>query len=232
MMAKQQKKEKRPSRPSAQFVKLASLADLARNATTFSDSARPIFALKTGSAYRLFEQGPKAGDAKIIFYVETKASSSFLCYKPAGNVDREIAELRETVSFTPQGSEMHSMPIIEIKQSPFEEKKTASAMNVAVAEYTAIIKGTITKSLGSESIGKVYAFRSGKKAYIGTFSLMEEEDDQKVFCYAQIEARSAFAFYRYNYQTDKVEPTDVFGEHQYLYVRVINLAQPFSFFKE
>ncbi|MCW6159775.1 MAG: hypothetical protein LVQ95_01645 [Candidatus Micrarchaeales archaeon] len=230
-MEKQQK-EKKQGKPSVQFVKLVSLADLARNATTFSDSARPIFAMKAGSSYRLFDQGPKAGDARIIFYVESKSSSGFLCYKPAGSSDKEVAELRETVSFTPQGSEMHSIPIIEIKQSPFEEKKSASAMNVAVTDYTAIIKGTITKSLSSESIGKVYAFKSGNKAYIGTFSLIEEEEDLRVFCYAQIENGNAFAFYRYNYQTDKVEQTDVFGEHQYLYVRVINLAQPFSFFKE
>lgn len=230
-MERKQKKEKKQSKPNVQFVKLASLSDLARNSTSFSDSTRPIFAVRMGGAYRLFESGPKAGEARLVFYVEQKLSGNFLCYKPAGIDGSEVAELRNTVSFTPQGSEMHSIPIVEIKQSPFEEKKPPSAMNIAVADFAAIIKGTITRSLGSDSISKVYAFRSGGKAYIGSFILMEEEEDQKLFCYAQIESKNAFPFYRYNYQTDKVEPTEVFGEHQYLYVRVINLAQPFSFFK-
>ncbi|MCW6160545.1 MAG: hypothetical protein LVQ95_05685 [Candidatus Micrarchaeales archaeon] len=59
-----------------------------------------------------------SGDARIIVYVEAKKNSNFfLCYKSATEMNREIIESKETVSFTSQSSEIHNIPIIEIKKA-------------------------------------------------------------------------------------------------------------------
>lgn len=230
-MAKKGKAEKQGGKIDSQFVRLESLSDLARNTTSFSDSTRPIFAQKIGSAYRLFEQGPKVGAVRFIFYSESKTCGKFLAYKPASGAGPEILEMKETIPFEMQRGEVRNIPIVEITTSPFNEKKRATkVISVEVKDYASMVKGAITRSLDSESIGKVYAFRSGNQGYIGSLSLIEEED-KKVFCYSKIDYDAPFAFLRYNYQADKVEPTDIFGDHPYLYVRVINLAQPFTFFK-
>ena len=74
-------------------------------------------------------------------------------------------------------------------------------------------------------------FRSGKDWYAGSFSLLGEEDDTRVFAFARLEANGKHHFFRYNYNTDKVELTDSFGEHSYMYLRIINLQEAPSFFK-
>ena len=232
MAKKEEKKDKKEKEETtAQYIKLSSLGDLARNSSAFGGSVRPLFAVKSGAVFRLMSNGPRMDGSRLVFYVDAKKAGNFLCYKPETTLDKAQLEINGTVSMEGMKRDTIIVPIIELLSGPFKEsKKTKEDIKcIQVRDHASIIKGTIIKSMQDEHIGKVYAFTYKSKRYIGSFSLVEDEGSE-IFCFAQAEGKEC-SFFKYNYNTDKVDPTDVFGEHQHMYVRVINLAEPFSFFK-
>ncbi|MFI5412686.1 MAG: hypothetical protein ACHQX1_02245 [Candidatus Micrarchaeales archaeon] len=226
------KKDSEKEKTTTYFVKLKSLADLARNISTFGDGVRPLFSFKEKGSYRIFTYGIKIGDTRLILFFDSKAGGNFVVYQPGTAAGKEIADVKENMVMQTQNRDLQNIPIIELVKSPFHEDKKAKTkiMNVGIKDYQSIIKGVIARSLENGGIGKVYAFKNKSGTYIGAFNLIEEEDT-KVFCYAKVDFAKDYSFFRYNYTTDNVEQTDTFGEHSYLYVRVINLAEPFLFFK-
>ncbi len=213
-------------------VRLKSLKDLARNVLTFGGHTRPIYSIKEKGHYRLFAPGIKLGDVRLVFYAETKEKGNFLMYQPGTQLVKENAEVKGAMLIEMQGRGIHNIPIIELNKNPYTEDKKAKekVTNIEVLDYFSIIRGVIQRSLEDETIGKVYAFKHKSIHYIGTFTLMEEEETRN-FCYAKTDFAKDYSFFRYNYTTDTAEPADVFGEHSYLYVRIINLEEAFSFFK-
>ena len=229
----EKKDEKKDRETTIEYVRLSGIADLARSCTAFGDGARAVFTIKSSGQYRMCCPGPKLDGTRIMFYVDSKKSGNFLAYRPKNAMDEQILELRDTVLPESMKRDTIVMPIIELMTNPFregkEKKQKETVKLVQTKTPEALIKGAILKTLEEDHIGKVYSFTYKSKRYIGTFSLMEEED-MRIFCYAQTDSKG-MDFFRYNYNTDTVEPTDTFGDHSFMYVRIINLAEPFSFFK-
>jgi len=104
---------------------------------------------------------------------------------------------------------------------------------IKVGRYESLVKSLVKKAVEKEEIEKAYIFEKNSKYYIGVFDLLEElTDNKKSFYYAELKEYSESSFIRYNYSSDKIEFTKDFGEHSYLYIKLINLAEPFPFFKD
>ena len=214
------------------FLRVASLADIARNVSTFGEGVRPLYAVKEGRGFRLISHGIKLGDERLMLYFDTDECKSFLTYKPGTSSEKETVYFKDTIFAAVPGQDTQNIPILEFATNPFETaKEKPKVMCLEVKHYSAVVKGVIGRSLENGGIGKVYMFRSGKDWYAGSFSLLGEEDDTRVFAFARLEANGKHHFFRYNYNTDKVELTDSFGEHSYMYLRIINLQEAPSFFK-
>jgi hypothetical protein len=219
------------SKGSSYSIRLKSLSDFARNVTSFSADIRTIFAIKEKDSYRLFAPGIKLDEnTRLIYYINAKKIGACITYQPMTQTEQEVAEIRETMT-QPKSTGAHNMPIIELGSNPFgaPHKGDLKMSCVCVKDYKALVKWVIAKFMDNDNIGKVLAFRKGKEMFISSLSLGEEDD--KMFVYAKVPLTKEYSFFRYNYTEDKVEPTDMFGEHSFLYVRIINLAETPSFFK-
>lgn len=225
------KKAEKGSKTLSYFVRLKTLADFARNASTFGEGVRSVFALKEKDKYRLFAPSIKLGDTRLLFYFETKNNGICIRYLPATATEKEAADVRDSMVQQITGRNVQNIPIIELVKNPFGTKEGKfKASNVEVKDYVSLVKWIISRSIEDGGITKVLAFTYKSKRYIGSFGLMDDEDT-KIFFYAKAELAKDYSFFRYNYTSDNVDATDTFGEHSFLYVRIINLAEPFSFFK-
>ncbi len=224
------KKTDKSAKSALRLVALKSLGDLARNVVSFGESVRPVFAAKTDGAYALFTPMGKLGDVRLVFFLKSRSIGDYIAYQPKTITDNEILEMKDAPR--PQlNRSVQIIPIIELWKSPFTGKEgTPKSECIKVMDYSSLIKGVIARSIEHESMGKAYVFKHKSMTYAGSFALLDD-DDARSFCYAKVDLAKDFGFFRYNYNTDKVEATDTFGEHSYLYVRIINLQEPFSFFK-
>ncbi len=215
----------------SQFVKLRSVHDMARNVSTFGDLIRPIFAQKNQGGYRLMWPGAKIGECRIVLYCESKEIGNCLLYKPKSEFGEESVEFMAVQPSGPQGGNAQCIPILELKNVPFEEKKPRiDASCIEARDSSQLIKAVITKAMDHETMGKVYVFSYKQARYVAAFGLIDE-DELKFLTYSRLDEGGEFCFFRYNYSNDRVEPTNTFGDHSYIYVRVVNLAEPFPFFK-
>ncbi len=225
------KKSSEKSKTLSYFIKLRSLGDFARNASTFGEGVRSVFALKEKSVYKIFAPSVKLGETRLMLYVESKEPGTCIAYKPGTATEKEVLELRDTMVNQDKNPNLQNIPIMEIAANPFGDKHgKIKVSSVRVKSSDALVKWIVSKSIENSGIGKVLSFKYKGDNYIGSFGLLDDEEN-KMFFYAKTNITKEFRFFRYNYTEDKVEPTDTFGEHSFLYVRIINLAEPFSFFK-
>ncbi len=234
-MAKPMKKRgkgKKPEKIQSYFLEVAGLADIARNVSTFGETVKPLYAVKEGKGFRLLSHSVKLGDGRVMLYFDTDECRNFLTYKPGTSSEKETVCFKDTIFAAVPGQDIQNIPILEFAANPFETaKEKPDVMCLEVKRYSAVVKGVIGRALENGGIGKAYVFRSGKDWYVGSFSLIEEEEDTRVFAFARLDADARHSFFRYNYNTDRVELTDSFGEHSYMYVRIINLKEAPKFFK-
>ncbi|MCL5430325.1 MAG: hypothetical protein M1504_02500 [Candidatus Marsarchaeota archaeon] len=216
----------------AHFVELDSMSDIARNVSVFGDTTRPIFSVKDKGQYMLMSPGIRVGGTRIVFTVLTKRNGSILSYTPAMGGASERIDIINSINPDMHNHNTQNIPIIELEENPFNTgKDDPKVVCVRAKDYSSMVKSIIGRSLENETIGKIYSFAGNGKRYIGSFNIIEEDDEEKVLCYAEIKEKEKFPFYCYDYKNDRLAPTSAFGEPTYYYVRVINLAKPFSFFK-
>jgi hypothetical protein len=217
------------------LIRLDTLLDLARNACTFSAGTRPIFMIKKGALYLVISLGIHIGSTRTAFFAESKKDGNFLVYSPKNLADgAETAEITDSIRGYALDQSYYKIPIVELTGNAFfEEKdyKKGKVECVSASDYGSIVRSVIVRSAEEEStMPKVYAFTYKGERHIGSFSLLEDEDT-KVFCYAKAGTGKAFSFFRYSYTDDRLDTADSIGEHSFIYVRVINLSEPFPFFK-
>jgi hypothetical protein len=220
---------------SIKLVKLGSLLDLARNACTFSTGARPVFMIKKDGRYLVVTLGIHIGETRTAFYAESKKSGNFLLYCPKSPANgEETAEIVESPESYMADQSSYKIPIVGISGKAFVEEKDYRKGRVECVEALdpgSVVRSVIGRASEDEApMPKVYSFTYKSERYIGSFQVLEDEDI-KVFCYAKAGTEKAFSFFRYNYTDGRLDQTDSLGEHSFIYTRVINLAEPFPFFK-
>jgi hypothetical protein len=212
------------------FVEFGSFADMVRNAWGGSSGANPVYAVNRKDGFRFFAIGMKMeSGGRIIMYCDSDKCDNFIVYR-IGMSQEEKIEFRPVLQMESSVG-TYIMPVIMLKQNPFVEMKKKPEMRcIAAKDGTEVVKAVMGKSI-SGGIGKVYSFKYNGKRYIGSFNVLIGVDDIDIFSYAEAPTDKLFSFFRYNYTDGNMETTDTFGEHGFLYVKVVNLKEPFPFFK-
>jgi hypothetical protein len=221
------KKKTEKNELTALYVGVASLDDLARSA--LSERQTRIIAVREAAQYRLLTEGEKPGDFRIIYYFETQKIGKYLIYKADEKGER--AELADTVESAGHYN-TYKVPIIEMLSSPYAELKKGALEKVARSEardYGSMVRSLVNHTDEDSLPPKLYAFFHEKSHVVGSFELFWEHHN--VFAYAKIDSQLRFSVLNYDYNTDTIDSTGAFPDPSKIRVRVINLAEPFPFFK-
>lgn len=214
------------------YIKLKSLDDLCRYVCNFDYTNSSLMLTKEGSQQRLFAVGETVGDSTIAYYVNVTKPEQVISYTyPSYDNQSENSHFLEA----PAHQQSHYMNIINIRRSGFKQSKLNAPKDLITIELedsSDLIKAIIKRGVSSESIPQIYAFEYGKKTIMCGFDVIEElSDDVKILYYAVSSSTKRENFARYKYSENKVDFTDFLGEHSYMYAKIINLAEPYPFFK-
>ena len=222
------KGKKQNNKISVTTVRLSSLRDLMRFGSTFASQLSYVYAMKKGTTYTLFLKGEKIGDSLTIYSSEAESIKRYILYGPH-SAHREELLMTDDVSKYAQDYKMYKAQVIELLDNPFSEVKKQKVLLLKVADYRPLVKRQV--QTGDDDIpGKVYSFEYKGKGYIGVFNFFRD-DEISTFMYAEASGCHGKGFFRYDYTTDLLEVADCFTDTQYPCVRIINLAEPFNFFK-
>jgi hypothetical protein len=221
-------KSKEKHEKSILYIKAASLNDLCRWVFDFDFTSRSLVYSKG----RLIALGESVGETTLAYYVNIEAESRLISYKFPSS-----AREPETAHFIRQADESNKnvinvihMDLGWMKEAKKVEKDSISVIRMESPED--IFNATVKRAVREEAFMYAYSFVSGKKRYICGFDLLDElAGEKKTFYYAALSNTSTAGFVRYKYTDNTFEFTDTVEEHSYIYVKIINLAEPFQFFK-
>ena len=214
------------------YIEADTLEDIVRFATRFDSSAKELIRAKFGKKHRIIALSESIAEAVIALYKEIEVDADTIRYEYSAGANRTqfvsgVEQRQPGVSF---------VNLVGIDISKFKAAKPGTVKNVECVRVTGIdslIKGLIKRSVIRETIEYAYSFPYRGRTIIGAFDLIEElSGERKTFYYSASSSKAKTGFARYNYTTDKLDFSDEFGEHSYMYVKIINLAEPFPFFKE
>ncbi|MDE1761783.1 MAG: hypothetical protein KGH78_01155 [Candidatus Micrarchaeota archaeon] len=214
------------------YIEASTLEDIVRFATRFDSSAKELITAKFGKKHRIIALAEGIDDVVIALYKDIDVDADTIRYEYTSGASRAqfvsgVEQRQPGVAF---------VNLVEIEISKFREAKPSAVKGVDCVQVKgegSLIKGLIKKSVIRETIEYAYAFPYKGKTIIGAFDLIEElSGERKTFYYSTSNSKAKADFARYNYTTDKLDFSDEFGEHSYMYVKIINLAKPFPFFKE
>lgn len=229
-MAKGRKKRKEDEN-GLLYLKTDSINDVCRYVYNFDFTSSNLL-LSTGTNKRLIALGESFEDFTIAYYCDVNDSFKLIEYVPPAEGEKE----RSITLDKPRLSSDHHINVISLDITNFKEVNKAKSLphsisNIAMGTVDDLIKAAIRKSLKGESFAHLYLFEYSGKKVIAGFDLIEGlPEDRRRLYYALCEIQKA-SFVRYNYRDDTYEFVENIGEHQYLYAKIINLSEPFSFFK-
>ncbi len=213
------------------YIKLSSLNDLCRYASNFDYTNSCIMSIKYGNGYRLFSVGEDICGASIAYYINIGKPEHVISYTYPAFGEPENPHFVES----PDSQQNKYMSIINISSAEFCEAKTSKGKRPIMVQLSStldLVNAAIRRGISSESISQIYAFEYRGRMILCCFDVLEEfQDDERTMYYAIAESRKASSFVRYKYADNKVDFTDYMGEHSYMYAKIINLAEPFPFFK-
>ena len=222
-------KGKGPQKISVAMVGLQSLQDLVRFNSTFSTELSHLYAVKErGGGYRIFVRGEKIGSCIVVYSFLSDSIKRYIIYGPHSS-RREEVQMVDEISKYLQDYKLYKTELIELLENPFAECKSQKVLVLKVTDYRSLVMKEVHSS-EEEKIGKVYLFVHKGKEYIGIFNFFHD-DDVTVLLYAEAGGCAGKAFFRYNYISNTLELADSFVENQYPCVRIINLKEPFNFFR-
>jgi len=214
-----------PSGIKAEFVRTRSLLDLARLAGHVQNSA--IYALASGKGYRLLFPAEKVGKNTVVFCFDADRIGGYGVY---ANQDGESFEFRESVREA-QDLQSRRIRIIELDGDPFAAPAPKDDISMLkLRHYADMVKGVAYRSAAEEEPAQsIYRFDAGGKAVVCSISSVDHET--QVLVHAELDDGKQFSFFRYNYTQDSVTKEAAPGRNTDFYVPVINLAEPFRFFR-
>jgi hypothetical protein len=212
------------------YIKLGTLLDLARSSCSIGIGASHINAIKQGSRYRLFSIGEKLDSTRLLYCLDVDSRGDALVYNP--NAEEEECEFKDVVPVAPEDYKKYKIPVVELSSSVYtiRNKLSDAVTAVRVKGLEALVKSIVSDTSGRTETVKLYSFFYNAQHIIGTFSLFRDVAS-KTFAYTSTDAKGQFGYLRYNYLNDSVEFCHSTAEKPLIYLRIINLAEPFPFFK-
>ncbi len=220
---------KEPKQNRLVYAKLASLDDLARYACNFDYTASSLICVRKPSGYAIFALGEQLDGSTLALYVNSAQSEGMLCYTyPSYGGQPENTHFVTAAGQMPN----HYMGILEMESAGIKEaKKAKPVLAVRIRSPDELVKAVIRKGVATESIPHIYAFSKEGKVVLCAFDIISEfQEGPRTVYYAVSDRMPAASFARYKYTENKVDFTTYVGEHSYMYAKIINLAEPFSFF--
>ncbi len=216
------------------FAKAVSLNDICRYAYNFNFTSSCLFSLRRGKKSRVFALCETLGKKTLACYVDMEHGKDIdrLRYVPPSE---DVAEVSE-VTGSGSKNDQYSINVIGIDTDKGIESSNAKGKIslVRLRSVEDLIVAAIKKAAGAETVPHVYAFLyKGERvmAALQLFDELEGDDGTSVMYYAYYKGEDA-SFARYNYTENSVDFANVAGEHSYMYVKIINLAEKFPFFEE
>ncbi|MCL5419927.1 MAG: hypothetical protein M1354_03570 [Candidatus Marsarchaeota archaeon] len=214
------------------YVKAASMVDMARYAYNFDFSSKSMIADASRGHPRLLVLGESIGDAIMAYYINYDNPRSFIRYTfPSSSGERESAAFADSA----EGPGKHSINVLRMSLDAFCEAKNAGrrdAIGIRMGSPEDLAHAAIKRAVKEESFISLYAFEYRGKTVLCGFDLIEElMDEKKTFYYAVLKDKRKAGFAKYSYADNTFEFTDTVEEHSFIYVKIINLAEPFPFFK-
>ncbi len=222
----------KPKKRKMLYIKLGSLDDLCRYACNFDYTSATIMCMKVPSGYRLFAVGEELGDTYLSYYINAARKESLISYTyPSSPFQREDSHFIEKMG----GAQNHCMSIISIDSARFgraDANDIKGTMLIGLSSPHDIVSAIVKSAAGGSTIPCMYSFDYGGRRVLCAFDAIPElSGDDNILFYSFMEKSADGSFARYKYAENKVDFTDYMGEHSYMYVKIINLAEPFPFFK-
>lgn len=219
------KKEKKGLR--ALYTRLESIEDLARSA---AGERSCIFAVKSGTSYKMMCEGESIGEGRIIHHFDSKRTGRYLVYS-TDEESGERAELADDVTQRNDHYKSQRIPIIEIVKDPYSAMGKGDLKGVSSVEAKdgGALARALVNDMGEDESPKLYSFAAGKERIIGTLAFLKGSD--KTFIYSRVGQKGPFPAISYDYNSDTVEMSKSFNGAAKIRIRVINLAEQPPFFK-
>lgn len=210
-------------------VRLKSMVDMARAACTFSPSSI-IFAIKEKNKYELILLGEKVGESSNVYTFETDKIANFCMYSPSGKLEK--LEFKDEIEQELHDFKTYRIQMMELLNNPFKGRKSDGKENLLlfkVKDSEALIKGMLAGVSQDEKMARVYRFAHNSKEYLCAFSTAP--DGSVLVLYSETDSANVFNFISYNYSNNKLEFLRSLENNAYVSLAVVNLAEPFPFFK-
>jgi hypothetical protein len=224
--------EKGPAKAGFVYVRAASIEDLCRYVSRFDFTSDNLFASELEGKKVVMAIGEAFENKVICYYVPYEKKMELLEYRvPQVHGEHESAVAVEKMERQPS----HYVNVVDIGLKDIIKKKfgkeEVTLLRAAGSED--IVRSLVKRSMRDEYIAHIYAFAHRGFRVIGAFDIVEElQNGRKAFYYSVSTNNVEAAFARYSYSDNSVDFSKTFGEHNYMYVKIINLAEPFPFFND
>ncbi|MDE1845842.1 MAG: hypothetical protein KGH53_00975 [Candidatus Micrarchaeota archaeon] len=241
-MAKEKKqkrraKEKKPKKGGKEllYIETETIEDLARFSSRFDSTAKEMLIYKVGGKHRIVGLAEQIEGKVIALYKDSEIDADTLRYVYVSEDHKESMEVASSIDQQRQSGSCY-INLIDMDMSKFKVAKPEGVKGIACVRLNKLddlVKSAIKRSVMRESIEMLYGFTHKGKTYLGAFDIIDElTDEKKTFYYSVANTKLKANFARYKFSTNTVDFSNDFGEHSYMYVKIINLAKPFAFFKE
>lgn len=216
------------------YIETQSIEDLARFSCRFDSSAKEMLIFKFKGKHRMVALGEAIGDSVMALYKDSEIDADTLRYVYVSEDHKESMEVAS--SFDQRQSGSAYINLISIDMSKFNEAKPKEMKGInciKINKLDDLVKSGIKRSVMRDTIDMLYAFEYKGKTVLGAFDIIEElSGEKKTFYYSISNTKIKANFARYKFGTNTIDFSNEFGEHSYMYVKIINLAKAFPFFKE
>ncbi|MDE1822983.1 MAG: hypothetical protein KGH69_01205 [Candidatus Micrarchaeota archaeon] len=223
---------KTPHGKSMLYVKAASMMDLCRYCCGYDFNTDMLLRTKEGKETRIMALGEQIGDVTLGYYVESEGKGSIISYKfPEYGKGPESMEFVNSIEQQPG----NYISVIDLDLKGMKKAKEASSKDIMLMRMEkpeSMINAAIRKGLRGEALPYLYSFAVKGYTVLCGFDLIDGLNDEKRMLYYTVMGKKKDeGFLRWSYTANRFDFVDVIGEYSYIYVKIINLAGPFSFFK-
>jgi hypothetical protein len=210
---------------------LGTLADLARISCVMGNGAYHITAIKEGSKYRLFFMGEKLEDTRLLYCFDVTSKGDSLVYNPGS--ESEECVFKDIVPLVPEDYRKYKIPVVELSKNLYtiKNKLNEDVTLVRVKNISSLVKSVVSDTSGRTEAIRMYSFFYKGQHIVGTFSLFRD-GASRTFAYAGTDEKAQSGYLRYDYLSDSVGFCQNTMDKAVIYIRLLNLAEPFPFFKE
>ncbi|MCP8310493.1 MAG: hypothetical protein L6N95_01400 [Candidatus Methylarchaceae archaeon HK01B] len=209
------------------FIELFDLKDLARLTCAFEKTPLPVFSFEFSKETHLATHVDTFINRPIFYYAKTKEVKHFLCYKNSSGVEEAV------LSNSPSTPIFMYAPIISLKELPKLFRKGLEhvedfkdrIISVQVKDITSLAKISSYNILSGEPPLPLFLFKSGEENILGTFTRLDESNENSIFFYAALEDMPAYNFIKYSaIKIGELNFTNKVDEPSKVYIKIIKLV--------